>query len=354
MNLSPKQAVLEGVRLGRPLMGPQTVHIDITNGCNAACVTCWDHSPLLTEPRSNAWKRRRMSLADFQDLLAQLDALGSVRAIILSGMGDPLTHPHVLPMIAAVKERGWRLTVLSNLVAATQEFVDSGVDEVLVGVQGATPDAYMAFHPGWTEREFSRMCGMLRKLGRAGVRTKHVQVINRDTAGELVEMVRFGKLFRAARVNFKLASLYGGTEACSITAEQRDWLRDEGIPRARELAEALDVVTNLELFEAQIQAACRDLRHTTDMAAIGCFMGFVYTRVTVDREVLYCCNTHVRVGSLAEASLSELWSGQRWQALRAAVAGGRFFAGCEVCGKVEQNRKWAERLAQADSTRPPS
>ncbi len=343
--MNPQQAVVEGIRAGRPRVGPQTVHVDITNGCNAACVTCWDHSPLLAEGRSNDWKRRRMSLPLFLDLLEQLDALGSVRAVILSGMGDPLTHPQVLPMIAAVKSRGWHLTVLSNLVAATPEFVDSGVDEVLAGVQGATPEAYMAFHPGWTEREFGRMCGMLRKLDRAGVRTKHVQVINRDTAGELVEMVRFGKLFRAARVNFKLASLYGGTEACSITAAQRDELRDSLVPRARDLADKLGVATNLDLFGAQVEAACQDLRRTTDMAAIGCFMGFVYTRVTVDREVLYCCNTKVQVGTLQRSTMSELWAGERWQALRERLAAGRLFSGCEVCGKVEQNRKWAARLA---------
>ena len=30
--------------------GPRTVHFDVTNACNAACITCWDHSPLLATP----------------------------------------------------------------------------------------------------------------------------------------------------------------------------------------------------------------------------------------------------------------------------------------------------------------
>ncbi len=333
------------MRLGRPETGPTQVHIDITNSCNAACVTCWDHSPLLGTPRSADWKRRRMPADVFEDLLAQLEAMGSVDAVVISGMGEPLTHPHVYEMLAAVKRRGWHLTVLSNLLAADLEtLVGLGVDNLLVGVHGATPQTYASFHPGWTEEHFSRLCRSLRRLTRAGVQTRHVQVINRHTADEVVEMVRFGRLFRAQRVNFKLAALADGTETSRTTPEQLLWLQDEGIPEARELAVQLDVNTNLELFEAQVAAAARAEATTTPIGDVGCWMGFVYTRITVDQEVLYCCNTNVRVGSLQQASLSELWGGARWQKLRESLAAGHFFRGCEACGKFEQNKKWAARL----------
>ena len=337
--------VMAGMRAGRPTTGPLQVHIDITNGCNAACITCWDHSPLLSEPRSNEWKRRRMSLDGFRDVMAQLDEMNSVHAVVVSGMGDPLTHPHVYEMLAEVKRRDWHLTVLSNLVAADiDRLADSGVDNLLVGVQGATPDAYTAFHPGWTDAHFTRMCRYLRRLQRAGVNTRHVQVISRQTADEVVEMVRFGKLFRAERVNFKLASLADGTEACRVTPEQLSWLSEEGVPAARALASKLGVHTNLELFERQVAAALRSQTASVPIAEVGCWMGYVYTRITVDREVLYCCNTEVSVGRL-EGSFSELWWGERWQKLRETLAAGHYFRGCDRCGKFEQNTKWAARLA---------
>ena len=79
MNKTPHKQrvrqVLDGLRQGRPLTGPMQVHLDITNGCNAACVTCWDHSPLLTTPRSADWKRRRLPFARFEQILAMLDEL---------------------------------------------------------------------------------------------------------------------------------------------------------------------------------------------------------------------------------------------------------------------------------------
>ena len=342
-----KRAILAGIDGGRPLQGPSTVHIDVTNACNAACITCWDHSPLLDEGRPASWKMRKLALADFRQLIGELAAMGSVRAMILSGMGDPLVHPDIYQMIALVKEQGWHLTMLTNLVAADiDQLEQSGVDQLLIGVHGARPASYLAFHPGWTDRHFTTMCRYLRRLKSAGVRCRHVQVINRDNAEDVPAMVRFGKSFGAARVNYKLASLYDGTEACSITAEQRQWLLSEGVPQARAAAEELGVPTNLDLFERQLQAAQQTALATTPIDAVGCFMGYVYTRITVDREVLFCCNTAVSVGSLKEQPFQQLWYGERWQSLRASVRSGHYFRGCDKCGKFEQNVKWSERYGE--------
>ena len=341
-----RAAALRGMRAGRPEVGPETVHIDLTNACNAACVTCWDHSPLLTVPRSRAWKRRSHATEDVLRLLSDLRRLGSVRRVVLSGMGDPLVHPEAHDILDAAIEHGFAVTLMTNLIAADiDRLAASGVDTILASVQGVTPETYAAFHPGWTEEHFFLLCRHLRRLSRAGVRTKHVQVIDGGTAEELVAMVRFGRRFRAERVNFKLASLAAGTEACGIGADQRDRLLEADVPEARALAASLGVNTNLDLFERQLRASQSDLRATVPIEDVGCWMGFVYTRVTAERDVLYCCNTEVRVGSLNEASFQELWEGQRWQTLRERLGRGEYFPGCERCGKFEQNAAWAQRLA---------
>lgn len=347
-NKALRQLVVDGIDAGAPSIGPSTVHIDVTNACNAACITCWDHSPLLLSPRPATWKKRRLSLADFDAIVDDLVALGSVRAVILSGMGEPLVNPDIYEMIARVKAAGWRLTMLTNLIAADiDRLCDAGVDQLLVGVHGASPVAYSAFHPGWDESDFATMCRYLRRLAATDTRVRHVQVINRDTAPEVVDMVRFGARFGADRVNFKLASLSGGTEDCGIDAAQRDWLIDDALPRARALAAELDVPTNLDLFSAQLEATRANLRTTTPMDEVGCFMGYVYTRITVDLDVLYCCNTEVKVGSLHQARLPALWFGQAWQALRDRLRAGHYLRGCDRCGKFEQNLAWSERYRAA-------
>lgn len=340
-----KSRVLAGIAAGRPTTGPRTVHVDVTNACNAACITCWDHSPLLVEPRAPAWKKRRIDLAVFDELVADLAALGSVTAVILSGMGDPLVHPDIYAMIARIKREGWHVTVMTNLIAADiDRLAIAGVDQFLVGVHGATPAAYAAFHPGWDEREFFLLCSHLRRLMTTPSKVRHVQVINRDTAPEFVDMIPFAARFRADRVNFKLASLAGGTETCRIDDAQRRWLADEAVPRARALAGELGVATNLDLFAQQLAACDADETATVPIAEVGCFQGYVYTRITASLDVLYCCNTEVRVGSLAEARFGELWQGPAWQALRDRMRRGDYLAGCERCGKFEQNVAWSQRV----------
>ena len=352
-----RRPYLEGLREGGlPRVGPASVHIDVTNACNAACVTCWDHSPLLAQARPAEWKRQRLSFEAFERVVGELDALGSVRHVVLSGMGEPLTHPRIYDMIAAVKARGWELTVISNLVAADVErLCASGIDQLLVGVQGVTPESYTAFHPGWTERHFFDLCRILRALSGTNTRVRHVQVIERDNASEIIEMVRFARSFRADRVNFKLAALHSGTEACAISEDQRDWLLTEGVGRARGAAAELGVRTNLDLFETQLRTGGRS---TAPSSAIGCSMGYVFTRITVDLDVLFCCNVNVRVGSLRDAAFCDLWWGARWQHLRDELRAGHFFRACDQCGKLEQNARWAQHLAGAPAaldraTEPP-
>jgi hypothetical protein len=109
----------------------------------------------------------------------------------------------------------------------------------------------------------------------------------------------------------------------------------------------LGVHTNLELFAQQLAAGSDgDASATVPIADVGCFMGHVYTRITATLDVLYCCNTEVRVGSLADAPLSELWRGAAWQALRDRLRRGDYFAGCARCGKFEQNQKWSQRVRE--------
>ncbi len=336
--------ILDGMRAGVPGGGPATVHVDITNACNAACVTCWDHSPLLDSAREPAWKRRRLPLDVFAALVADLAALGSVRSIIISGMGDPLVHPDVYDMLALVRGHGWHVTMLSNLVAADLDrLAVARVDQVLAGIHGVSPETYAAFHPGWDERELFTLCRVLRRLADAGTRVRHVHVIMRDNAHELLDMVRFARTFGADRVNFKLASLAAGTERCGVDAVQRDWLAAQAVPAARALAAQLGVTTNLDLFARQLDAARGAIRATVPIDAIGCFMGHVYTRITVDRDVLFCCNTEIKVGSLVDASFAELWRGDAWQTLRDRLRRGEWFSGCARCGKLEQNATWSER-----------
>lgn len=332
---------LLGIDRGVPLAGPRTIHVDLTNGCNTNCVTCWDHSPLLRTPQPSAWKRQRVTAADVTALIDDAMTLGGLEAVIVSGMGEPFTHPEVYDVLAALKARALHVTVITNLVAADAErIVDLGVDQLLIGVHGATERAYRAFHPSFERSEWYRLLAALATFRRARRRFKHVQVIAGCNADELVEMIDFGLEWEAEQINFKLASLARGTESARITEEQRARLLEELIPRARERA---TLPTNLDVFERQLRAGGGD---TAPIDEIGCFMGYVYARVLVDGTVLFCCNTDVVVGNLADGRFSELWRAPRWEAMRARMRDGDYLPSCRQCGKVVQNVKLGKAFAK--------
>lgn len=330
---------------GVPFTGPKTLHIDLTNGCNTNCITCWDHSPLLETPQSNAWKKQRVDAERVLALIDDVMTLGGLEAVIVSGMGEPFTHPDVYDILAALKARALHVTVITNLVAAdATRIVSLGVDQLLIGIHAATEGAYRAFHPSFERSEWYRMLAALETFRRAGRRFKHVQVIAGCNGGELVEMIDFAVEWRAEQVNFKLAGLSRGTERARISDEQRTRLLDELIPRARERAA---LPTNLDVFERQLRTGGGD---TAPIDEIGCFMGYVYARVLVDGTVLYCCNTDVVVGSLNDAPFSELWRAPRWEAMRARMRAGDYLPSCRQCGKVVQNVKLGRAFSKRFGT----
>ena len=336
---------LLGMHLGRPLTGPDTLHIDITNGCNTNCVTCWDHSPHLRVPRPQRWKRQRIDSATVCDILNEVSELGGLRSVILSGMGEPFTHPEIYEMIAEVKRRGLYLTINTNLVASDPERIISlGVDQLLIGLHAASPEAYRAFHPNFVNDEWQRVLVMLTRFREVGKRYKHIHVICRENAHELPAMIRQAAEYQAEQVNFKLASLREGTEAVRITEEQRQKLVHEWLPAAKEEAARLSVSVNFGVFADQLRAG---EEATAPIEDIGCFMGYSYARILVDGTVLFCCSPEVVIGNLADGPFPDLWDGPRWNQIRAQLRRGEYFSACHQCGKFNMNHSLSQRFEQA-------
>jgi len=362
---------IAGLLENRPRVGPQTVHFDLANACNTRCVTCWHHSPhLLAAHRpSAAWKREVLPLERFVAALDELVGLGGLENVILSGMGDPTLNDALYDMVAHAADRGLHVTIITNglrldvarLMAAVgvvskSENLD-GRDispgegrpdpnarlDLLFSVCGVTPKTWQDFHAHPRPNGFEEMLTRLGELRAFGFRPKHVEVICAANFHELPAMVEFAHEHGAKSVSFKLASLAHGTEAAALSPAEKEALRDALVPLAMARAHELGVETDLAAFARQIHPGSE---RTAPIEEIGCFMGFLYARVSVLGEVLFCCNTQVPVGHLNEAGLGELWRGPLWQERRDAVRSGRYFSGCDQCGKLKQNLKWSERLAR--------
>lgn len=323
--------------------GPVTLHLDITNTCNTDCVTCWDHSPLLASPRPSAWKGLRADVDSLLATVAEAASLGRLSSVIVSGMGEPLTHPRALELLANLKAMGLGVTLISNLLAdAADRLSADGVDTILIGIHSADATGYRAFHPSATADSWAKLTRRLAARRDAGCRDRHVQVICALNADKLVPMIDLAATYGAERVNFKLASLGRGTEAVRITDEQRRHLLDEWIPEASAHAAKRGVRHNLSTLRSQVLAGGVA---TAPIAEVGCHMGDRYARIAVDGTVYFCCNTETAIGSIADGTgFSALWRGPDWDAMRGRLARGEYFPGCARCGKFEQNAKLAAKL----------
>jgi MoaA/NifB/PqqE/SkfB family radical SAM enzyme len=327
---------LAGYLERRPRLGPETVHIDITNACNLDCVTCWNYAPGLKNPKNAAWRTQRMEATTFRRVLDEVAAAGAER-IILSGGGEPFTHPDIADFIAAVKGRGLALTIITNgTLCDFAQLADAGVDQLLVNVSAADAATYAAYHPNQPEATFDRLTESIAAVaGRVAVNL--VQVINALNAAELPQMVELAH-WVAARCSFKLGDTPPGTEGCVLDSEQRQVLLAAEVPRALALARTLGVKHNLEAFAAQLAGG------EPSAGALACFAGYLYSRVYVDGRVFFCCE-HIEVGHIADGSFATLWVGADYDAVRQRLHRGEGYLGCARCGKHDMNFTAARQLA---------
>ena len=339
---------LQGILTNRPLLGPQIVHFDVGNGCNVRCTTCWHHSPHLLEDHvpSILWKRRSMSLTTFRQIMDDLLELGGLEQIILSGMGDPSLNEELPAMVRFAHQHGVGVTIITNLLAVDLPAIigSDGELNLLVSICGVTEPVWDAFHGGSFAGGFNKLLNQLSILRNAKFFPKHVQVINSQNYHQLPDMVRFASEWPAKRINFKFASLVNGTEAVALNSQQKLELLQELIPRSQAIAQFKGIDTDLDAFSTQVSLTSH---RTSPIEEVGCYMGTLYCRITVDCELLYCCNTDISVGFIGETTrFKDLWEGDKYAAMRAKLGRREFYDSCQQCGKYKQNFKWARKLQQ--------
>lgn len=331
MPSSAQRQRLRGFLEQRPLLGPETVHIDITNACNLDCVTCWNYAPGLEVPKSGAWKKQRMDAATFHRVLGEVATTDAER-IIISGGGEPFMHPQIHEFIAAVKARGLLLTIISNGTLCDFEgLAELGVDQMLINMSSASAGTYVCYHPNQSEDAFERLIeGVASVRGRIGINL--VQVINALNAHELVAMVELAARL-GTRASFKLGDTPPGTGVCALNGAQRRALLDIAAPQATERAKQLEVRHNLEAFAEQV---ARTTHKEIDKAPLPCFAGYLYSRIFVDGRVFFCCE-HIEVGCINDTSFGALWLAEPYNTVRRRLHEGRGYPGCARCGKHDMN-----------------
>lgn len=129
---------LAGFSLSRSSDNLARVYIEPTNLCNLDCATCM----------RNAWDEPsgRMSETTFERILQGIEPLNPKPTLFFGGFGEPLTHPRILDMLAAAKQTGAEVEMISNGVLLSPKICEAlikiGLDRLWVSLDGATPESY--------------------------------------------------------------------------------------------------------------------------------------------------------------------------------------------------------------------
>ena len=312
------------------------MHIDITNTCNLDCITCWNYAPGLPHPKNADWKNQRMAPSVFFRILDEI-ASCSVDRIILSGAGEPFTHPDIDAFICAVKSRGLSLTVITNgTLCDFSRLAELAVDQLLINTSSACAATYTTYHPNQTAETFEALIAGVTSLA-GSVAVNLVQVINALNAGELTAMIELASRTHS-RASFKLGDTPPGTECCRLSDAEIKTLLERDIPEAIARAKILGVKHNLPAFALQLASS------NPERASLPCFAGYLYSRIYVDGRVFFCCE-HIEVGRIEEADFQTLWNGTAYNAVRQSLHEGHRFPGCARCGKHDMNYVAARQLA---------
>lgn len=128
----------DGLTIVRPATNLAKIYIEATNACNLQCRTCI----------RNSWSEStgRMSLETFGGIVEGLKAFSPAPSVFFGGFGEPLSHPSIVDMVAAVKGIGSTVELITNGTLLTKEMsfklVDAGLDAIWISLDGARPESF--------------------------------------------------------------------------------------------------------------------------------------------------------------------------------------------------------------------
>lgn len=175
------------------------LYIEATTGCNLQCITCIRN--VWTDPLAP------MSSRTFQAILDGLDGLPELNRVVFTSFGEPLTHPHILDMIAAVRQRGLAVTLGSNGLLlkpkTIRELIRLGVDRLMISIDGGKPETYA----GIRGAQLSQVIGNIQlvnelkhELGSLFPAIGVEFVILKSNVDELSELTRLAQKMNISRI----------------------------------------------------------------------------------------------------------------------------------------------------------
>lgn len=200
---------------------PLRIYWEVTRACDLACRHCRaearpDHDP--------AELTTKQALALLDDILG-FAPNDSLPRLVLTG-GDPLKRPDLFPLIAAARERGFRVSISPSATPLLTEgvitrFRSAGVEAISLSLDGSAPEAHDAFRG--TAGTYQRTLVAARMAQLVGLPVQINTLVAAETLGDLPEIYERACDVGAARWSlFFLVGVGRGATLQPVTPRQAD------------------------------------------------------------------------------------------------------------------------------------
>ena len=314
---------------GQGAAPPRQVYLGLTQRCNRSCTFCV----------SRTFDYDLLSLEEVKSLAREM-AAARVSTIALTGAGEAMTHPDFWAALDLLHAELPDATFKMNtsglaLIRNSERLLRYPVKNITVSLNAATQANYERFVGRGFDavlRGIDTVAAERVRSGRSDLRLCLSMVLMNSTIPEMPKVV-------------DLAFRFGIEEAQGIylmvnddgLAHESPWHRQEdsnrGLAAAARRGAALGIDTSLPpqfgLGDSAAGSTQRTSLPTTQRQA--CVEAWSTTYIRPDGEVLPCPYFERSLGSVRDASLSEVWKGSLYQELRESLASGDYAEECRHC-----------------------
>ena len=349
---------------------PKRLYVEPTSYCNLSCEMCFRKS----------WINEHFGNIQLDAVLRVMDEpiFESVETVFFGGMGEPLIHPYIFEMIAAARERGKKVELITNGTSlrgdVPEKLVRLGVSTVWVSIDSFESGNYEKIQVGSSFGTVVKNMQLFNEA-RRGTDTKLglTFVLMKSNILQLKDFERFTEFIGADEVN--ISNMIPNTpdmepETLAYQTISEDYIHPHYYDKAKtlvamfrmtedDLAENRGIEPLLDRYRALLWKGEPLLRKENSCKFITggqCFirwdgevmpcMGLLHSAHTCLHGTVRTVMSH-SFGNIYKSSFAEIWNSAAYTHFRERVAAFNF-APCTTCGGCERREGTADDCISSD------
>jgi len=309
--------------------GPETVNLELTLRCNLNCKMC---------QRSFAG----FGLPEITDMTMTmvrnvLPLLGKTKLVWLSGFGEPLLHPDLLPIIRLIRsvnpdiETAFTTNFLLVKGEKLKGIIEAGLTRIQVSVDGdnelghafsPTPEGVVRYQQVLWER-LEEFHALKQELGKNNPELQFCFVGMRRNIHQLEEIIQRGLSVGLSSIVVQPVRDYDGSLTDEDLFENRDY--------------ALPILTAAKLFAERqgVEFIYRFMDDKMNVTRQKCPFPWTFFHVAVDGSVFMCCEGIPARHNVSTTNALDIWNSVPYLELRKELASGKVRRKCWDCSLVK-------------------